>query len=632
MIDILDRLKALEGKIDGLSSQSTVTTPAVRSISGPSLVQTPEVMEATGTGTGVHTGISTLPPLGSGTSNLPEDSSPYEYCPSVHEMLAWPAVRELLGTILPTSLGFTDPTVEPINAPILLRSDQSTALPTTVLSAIPDPPLLNAQLLGSTSVIPHVGNALTWDTMQSLSTAFFETFNLLHPIVDRQQFMSSTLPGIMSKGLDDGIETTLAYLIFALGQVAIAETSSSLPANPHRDHSRSSNPYPPGLTFFNEARRRMGFHLATCALSTVQVLALAGIYYGTTYHHAELWRMVASASVACQALITTCSRDYLTQAHRDILRRVFWHCSIMETFLYLELGLPATGLNKFETRVPVPDFGGGLSQEDHVANQTSHFQEHFASQIVLRRLATEFHSVLSASSSKATMPETIKSLAMQLNHWRESLLPTHLHWQEDEPESLPGLAGRAIYGIGISESNTMDAERAATIAAGSRPAASMFTPVLTSPPASYPHAMDIQVALLRTRYYVTKHLIHRPYLYQALHSPSTLTQEDAQGVAACLRSCLKWPITMSPVCGRKRLIPCVFFWTQNLLGVLVVLWMSEEVPILMRVRESLCGEHFESEARETVTLALEWIRDLKEVDVAARWAWGIVREVYGLDD
>lgn len=499
-------------------------------------------------------------------------------------------------------------------------------------------------MLGNTSVIPHVGNAaLTWDTLQTLSTAFFETFNLLHPIVDRQQFTSATLPGIMSNGLDDSVETTLAYLIFALGQVAIAETPSTLPANTHHDHpTGSSNAYPPGLTFFNEARRRMGFHLATCTLETVQMLALAGIYFGTTYHHTELWRMVASASLACQALITTCSRDQLTQGHGDILRRVFWHCSIMETFLYLELGLPATGLNKFETRVPVPDFGGGFSQEDHVANQTSYFQEHFASQIVLRRLATDFHSVLSNTpSSKATMPNTIKSLAMQLNHWRESLLPTHLHWQEDEPESLPGLVGQGIlYGASPEPNTAVDADRAqATIETGSRPAAiapatCMFTipTLLTSPPASYPHAMDIQVALLRTRYYATKHLIHRPYLYQALHAPSTLTQEDAQGVAACLRACLKWPITMSPVCTRKRLIPCVFFWTQNLLGVLVVLWMSGEVPILLRVRERLCGENFEAEARETVALALAWIRDLRERDGAARWAWGIVRKLYGLDD
>lgn len=53
-----------------------------------------------------------------------------------------------------------------------------------------------------------------------------------------------------------------------------------------------------------------------------------------------------------------------------------------------------TGLEKYEALVRVPDFGGVLSQEDYVSNQASHYQEHFASQIVLRRLSADFHSVL----------------------------------------------------------------------------------------------------------------------------------------------------------------------------------------------------------------------------------------------
>ncbi len=60
----------------------------------------------------------------------------------------------------------------------------------------------------------------------------------------------------------------------------------------------------------------------------------------------------------------------------------------------LELGLPLTGLDKLEEVVGVPDFSGAYSQDDYLANQTSHFQEHFASQIALRRLSMEFHNLL----------------------------------------------------------------------------------------------------------------------------------------------------------------------------------------------------------------------------------------------
>jgi hypothetical protein len=62
--------------------------------------------------------------------------------------------------------------------------------------------------------------------------------------------------------------------------------------------------------------------------------------------------------------------------------------------LNIELGFPLTGLEKMETVVGLPDFSGAFSEDDYVSNQTSHFQEHFASQIVLRRLLVDFHDVL----------------------------------------------------------------------------------------------------------------------------------------------------------------------------------------------------------------------------------------------
>lgn len=57
--------------------------------------------------------------------------------------------------------------------------------------------------------------------------------------------------------------------------------------------------------------------------------------------------------------------------------------------------MPLSGLDKYETLVRVPDFGGPGSQEDY----TSHFQEHFASQIVLRRLSADFNNVLSSGKT-----------------------------------------------------------------------------------------------------------------------------------------------------------------------------------------------------------------------------------------
>jgi hypothetical protein len=136
--------------------------------------------------------------------------------------------------------------------------------------------------------------------------------------------------------------------------------------------------------------------------------------------------MSMSASLACQALITS-NPGELSSPRADLIRRIFWHCSIMETYsphpqpecvstsnltfrlrscLNLEFGFALTGLEKLETVVGLPDFSGPFSDEDYIGNQESHFQEHFASQIVLRRLVVEFHSVL----NQGTIPSPLSSV------------------------------------------------------------------------------------------------------------------------------------------------------------------------------------------------------------------------------
>lgn len=623
LVEILDRLKTLEGKIDSLSAHGSVFPPEHGSITGNPLVQTPgPVGDAGGSSSGLGTSISSAYnslPLAEPPN--PSDEAPlYKHSSSIRAMLAWPAIQDLLKIVLPKDLEANDAVLDQNSSALLLGFNQSPALPRTG-SVDPSASILEPQALNNAQGATSAATSLTWDTMQTLCTAFFETFNLLHPIVDRHDFTTATLPAVVAAGFDDSIEATLVHLVFALGEVAVLGTqgpplgfSNNRPSGV-RGGTRTQ---PPGLIFFNEARRRMGYNLTDCSLENVQVYALVGIYYETCFHHGEFWRMTTSASLACQALVMNHPEEP-TQAHADIIRRAFWHCSIMETYLELELGLPATGLDKYEAKVPVPNFSGGFSQEDLASNQASHFQEHFASQIVLRRLSTDFNAVLnsvpsaltlttttSTIISKPALPGAIRSLAMQLDHWRESLLPKHLQWAENSPESLPG-----------SASSTPQA---------------MFTADLSAPPVPYRYVMDIQVALLRTRYYHTKHFIHRSFLYKALHHPDQMVPGDAEGVAACLRACLKWPITMNPVCTRKRLIPSVFFWTQNLLGVLIVLYLSEKDPVLMSIRATLCGESFEFEAQETVALAMEWIRDLKETDAVAEWAWDIVKRIYGLED
>ena len=64
---------------------------------------------------------------------------------------------------------------------------------------------------------------------------------------------------------------------------------------------------------------------------------------------------------------------------------------------------------------------------------------------------------------------------------------------------------------------------------------SLFSIDLDKEPIQYLYVYDIQVAVLRTRYYQAKHMVYRPSVYKALHVPKQMTQENVEGVTECLR-------------------------------------------------------------------------------------------------
>ena len=120
---------------------------------------------------------------------------------------------------------------------------------------------------------------------------------------------------------------------------------------------------------------------------------------------------------------------------------------------------------------------------------------------------------------------TLKHIASQLTQWR-GMLPHPLQWAEDDPTSFPDPrhGNKANFDQQVDPSLSPQQSEAGMV---------MFTSDLDSEPVRYPYAYDIQVALLRTRYYYAKYMVYRPFVYKALHYPGQLTREDAEGVAEC---------------------------------------------------------------------------------------------------
>ncbi|KAM5380189.1 hypothetical protein ACJZ2D_003640 [Fusarium nematophilum] len=627
LVEILDRLKIVENKIDNLSLREN-TTPPVFSTSQPStvypastpLLVDPETQES-------------LPPTSPTTSA--HHTGGYRYDSSVSRVLEWPVMRQMfesLGQKPPSPLGENDISGFPRG----LR-DSTITLPSEGLQSIgiPNNNALQVPLhLSGSASLNLSPPSVDWETMQRLSKAYFDVINFLHPIMDRQWFNSNTLTSILNNGFQEGATSSLVLLVFALGEVAL--TTSEVPISAYKQRPSGikggTADRPPGLAYFNEARKRMGFALSEVSLDNVQMFALAALYHQSCGQALECWRMTVFASLACQALITSKPNE-LHGPRADLIKRIFWHCSIMETSFHMEFGLPLTGLEKVEESIGLPDFSGPITDDDYIGNQATHFQEHFASQIVLRRLSVNFHSSLSKAfgmNSSLSFPgfgsfsgsssdggtSMMKQLDAQLDQWR-GMLPSHLRWQDSQPVAFSDPSHDAFGSVYPGQSLQ---------------SSYLFTSDLDTHPASYPYAADIQVAVLRTRYYYNKYLIYRPCVFKVLHHPESLTREDAEGAAECLKASLKWPIALSPPCTNKRLVPVTFFWAQNLFGILVLLHLSQQHPMLVRVRSSLCGQRFDVEATETVNIYLDWIRDMKKIDSTANWCWNIIRLIYQLDD
>jgi hypothetical protein len=276
MVEILDRIKSLEVKLDNLSQRSAMT-PSILGLTMPASLPSP-LPTTLGSGS---VGQPTDPPFQfPNISNAtPGGDNQYRYVSSVHQMLKWPAMQQLLMSI--------QPKLPNIDLSVLEREGPASmvALRRSSINSLPTDPSTQPGRGSTISVHGSVAgqNSITvsdlnWETMQRLAKAYFDSFNLLCPVLNRQPFVSETLPALFNRGFDDSMASTIAFLVFALGEVAIAGYEGS-PIHVYNGRASGikggTKEAPPGLHLFNEARRRMGFNLTSCSLENVQIFELA---------------------------------------------------------------------------------------------------------------------------------------------------------------------------------------------------------------------------------------------------------------------------------------------------------------------------------------------------------------------
>jgi hypothetical protein len=223
-----------------------------------------------------------------------------------------------------------------------------------------------------------------------------------------------------------------------------------------------------------------------------------------------------------------------------------------------------------------------------------------------RRAANIFLlAVQNATPKDYAVPHThvIQELLRQLDRWR-TLLPKALQWGDND---------RFVF-----------CKPTAAATAGSPDPMFSFDETPTTP-----HELGGSVAIasaqLRSRYYYTRFMILRPFVFKALHFPTQMSDEDADYTGQCLQACLLWPIAMHPPKVRKRLIPYLFAWTQNFFGVLLILRMVSENNAIRKIAQTYLDY---DEVLKTIHLLLDWFQDMRQIDGIAEWEWDILSHLY----
>ena len=144
-------------------------------------------------------------------------------------------------------------------------------------------------------------------------------------------------------------------------------------------------------------------------------------------------------------------------------------------------------------------------------------------------------------------------------------------------------------------------------------------------PITHKYNLDVVTAQLRTRFYYARFMLYRPFVYKALHFPELMTVDDATCCGLAIKSACAWPMAMAPTKDKKRLVPHLFAWTQNFMGILLILRMTYENDILRQICDDQVNR---DDIQKTAALMLDWIRDVKQVDGIAEWNWKILEPLF----
>ncbi|KAL4954147.1 hypothetical protein BDW69DRAFT_183827 [Aspergillus filifer] len=376
---------------------------------------------------------------------------------------------------------------------------------------------------------------LSISLVKELCDSYFATFHLPYPVVDRTFFHRHTLPTAVQGELGYDIESCVVLVVMALGcwsKLGLAEVSEYAVQSQQRLSKGSPSQEfldgsIPGLSFFNESRKRIGWLINANCLQSCQYYLLSGIFYAQLTRPVDWWTMTDRASTCCRVfwenLPAPCDEWVL-----DMQSRLFWNTVMFDAILAQELKLPGGQLEELCQRVPLPKFvkmkqPSCIPIDSEPAEEESFFHYHFLAQVAHRILLTRTKSSIFFTSEYSS-PSVEEELFQQLERWRNQL-----------------------------------------------PAALQFNDAHLAPLPDSPRNILV-VSWLRFRYIIAKFHFGRPLLHKVLSRPEEATEAELRRCAEVFAQIFQWEPIIQVIAVMKSCMPLKFQISSQLFGHLVLVY------------------------------------------------------------
>ncbi|KAF5011572.1 hypothetical protein FDECE_2337 [Fusarium decemcellulare] len=512
---IVNILRRIEGKIDDgkasdvhLPPDGRVHASNLRALIPKSPANSSEVL-------GVPSFIQRRESVVGTPTSSSDQNPPISF--SAHQVLFWPAIQSAL----------------PESVKIMCQvngSDYSTRLESSR-------PIL--QLPSSVELQSDWLSTLSVATLKELSDVYFSTFNLASPILDQKTYFQRTLGVAIDGNFGICIESCIVLVVMALGVIGqkglkeggFSSTNVTSPASVYSPLDEGL----PGLAFFNEARKRLGFLVCDQDLEACQVYLLSGLFYAEAHRPIDWWAMLNRASACCAYFWNNIPRER-DEWMLDMQSRLFWITSMFEAVLTQELNLPPSNSLELEEHIALPKF---ISVEDipsfgsfRYPGDDPFFHYHFLSQLAHRLILTRArNSLFHSSLTSHYPPEPVEDeLIRQLEQWRQRL-PPMLQFDPKAP-------------LKRAESPS-----------------------------------DVLVtAWLHARYFVARYHIGRPLLHRALQRPESLTEGHLRKCRDTIGAMLNWASILDVANSMKSCTPLRFFVCGQLFGQICIVYALSVSP------------------------------------------------------